>query len=293
MVPLWIHYDAMDKALRSVVVTGASTGIGEATARVLAGAGMRVFGSVRRIEDGERLAREIGANFIPVVFDVTDTSAIAQGAAQVDEALGTDRLFGLVNNAGMAVLGPLLLLDPNEFRRQLDVNLTGQLVVTQAFAPMLGTDRSRTGAPGRIVMMSSVGGRNASPFMGPYNTSKFGLEGFSESLRRELMIFGIDVIIIAPGAIATPIWDKADALDVAPFENTPYFEPLTIAKQAIAIGRKGFPPDTIGRAVLHALTSPRPKTRYVITPTPLQEFLVRWLPKRVLDRIVAKRLGIR
>jgi NAD(P)-dependent dehydrogenase (short-subunit alcohol dehydrogenase family) len=283
----------MDKALRSVVVTGASTGIGEATARVLAGAGMRVFGSVRRIEDGERLAREIGANFIPVVFDVTDTSAIAQGAAQVAEALGTDRLFGLVNNAGMAVLGPLLLLDPNEFRRQLDVNLTGQLVVTQAFAPMLGTDRSRTGAPGRIVMMSSVGGRNASPFMGPYNTSKFGLEGFSESLRRELMIFGIDVIIIAPGAIATPIWDKADALDVAPFENTPYFEPLTIAKQAIAIGRKGFPPDTIGRAVLHALTTPRPKTRYVITPTPLQEFLVRWLPKRVLDRIVAKRLGIR
>jgi NAD(P)-dependent dehydrogenase (short-subunit alcohol dehydrogenase family) len=279
--------------MNTVVVTGASTGIGEATARVLVQAGMRVFGSVRRVEDGERLAREFGPNFSPVVFDVTDAAAIAAAAAQVAAALGNDRLFGLVNNAGIGVVGPLLLLDPNEFRRQLEVNITGQLLVTQAFAALLGTDPARAGARGRIVMMSSVAGKNASPFMGPYNTSKFGLEGFSESLRRELMIFGIDVIIIAPGMIATPIWDKVDTQDVTPFADTPYFGPMTIAKQVIAIGRKGLPAEAVGRAVLHALTTRRPKTRYVVTPTPLEGWLVRVLPKRLLDRIVARRLGIR
>ena len=278
--------------MRSVVVTGASTGIGQATAQVLIQAGMRVFGSVRRAEDGERLARDLGPNFAPLLFDVTDAAAIGAAARHVLDALGGETLFGLVNNAGIAVLGPLLLLDPAEFRRQLEVNVVGQLTVTQAFAPLLGTDRARTGEPGRIVMMSSVAGRNASPFMGPYNTSKFGLEGFSESLRRELMLFGIDVVIVAPGMVATPIWDKADALDVAPFAGTPYFEPMTTAKEVIAVGKSGLPADVIGRAVLRALTSPRPKTRYTVTPTPLQEWLVRVLPKRLVDRIVAKRLGL-
>lgn len=277
--------------MQSVVVTGASTGIGAATARVLIGSGLRVFGSVRRGADGERLARELGERFVPLLFDVTDSAAVGAAAGRVSRELAGETLLGLVNNAGVAVLGPLLYLDPHELRRQLDVNVVGQLIVTQAFGPLLGADRTRRGAPGRIVMMSSVGGRNASPFMGPYNTSKFALEGLSESLRRELMIFGIDVIVIAPGAIATPIWDKADALDPAAFAHTPYVAAMTAAKQVIAHGRRGLPPERIGRTVLTALTARRPRVRYLVTPTPVQQAIGSLLPKRVVDRIVAKRLG--
>ena len=277
--------------MKTVVVTGASTGIGEATARVLIRRGMRVFGSVRKRDDGARLARELGDHFVPLVFDVTDEAAVTTAASAVGAALNGETLAGLVNNAGIAVPGPLLHLPIADFRKQLEVNLTGQLIATQAFAPLLGADHGRRGAPGRIVMMSSIGGRNASPFMGAYATSKFGLEGFSESLRRELMVHGIDVIIIAPGAIATPIWDKADALDPAAFAHTPYAPAMTIAKQWIANGRKGLPPDTIGETVYTALTARRPKFRYTVTPAPLQFFMMRRLPKRTVDRIIAKRLG--
>jgi len=185
--------------MKSVVVTGSSTGIGWGIAKVLIGKGFRVFGSVRKAEDGERLRKEFGPNFVPLYFDVTDAAAVAKGADQVAAALGGEMLSGLVNNAGIAVAGPLLYVKIDEFRHQIEVNLTGQLIVTQAFAPLLGADRSRKGEPGRIVMISSVGGKNASPFVGPYNASKFALEGLSESLRRELMLFGIDVIIVAPG----------------------------------------------------------------------------------------------
>ncbi len=279
--------------MRSVVVTGASTGIGAATAKVLTSNGFRVFGSVRQSADGDRLRRELGERFVALSFDVTDRPAVDAAAELVGQALAGETLHGLVNNAGIAVLGPLLHLPPDEFRRQLEVNLVGQLHVTQAFAPLLGAGAQRIGTPGRIVMMSSVAGRNASPFMGPYCTSKFGLEGFSESLRRELMLFGIDVVIVAPGPIATPIWDKADALDPESLAHTPYVSALRIARQSIAEGRLGLPPERIGEVVHIALTTARPKTRYVVTPTKMVEWLTTVLPKRVLDRIVAKRLGWR
>lgn len=279
--------------MQSVVLTGASTGIGAATARVLTGRGLRVFGSVRRLVDGERLRHELGERFVPVLFDVTDRAAIDGAADFVRKAIGGRALLGLVNNAGIAVLGPLMHVPVDEFRRQLEVNVVGQLAVTQAFAPLVGADRTMVGPPGRVVMMSSVGGRNASPFMGPYNTSKFGLEGFSESLRRELMVFGIDVIVVAPGAIATPIWDKAEALDADAFAHTPYVAAIRIARQAIAQGRLGLPPERIGELVFTALTIKRPKTRYVITPTRLAQFLTTVLPKRTVDRIIAKRFGWR
>ena len=169
--------------MRSVVITGTSTGIGWGISKVLIARGFRVFGSVRKAADGERLQKEFGPNFVPVQFDITDEAAVARGAEQVAAALGGDTLAGLVNNAGIAVAGPLLYLKLDEFRHQIEVNLTGQLIVTQAFAPLLGADRSRKGAPGRIVMISSVGGKNASPFVGPYSASKFALEGMSESRR--------------------------------------------------------------------------------------------------------------
>lgn len=279
--------------MKTAVITGVSTGIGWGTAKVLIARGFRVFGSVRKAADGERLAREFGTGFVPLVFDVTDRAAVREAAGHVAGALEGETLAGLVNNAGVAVPGPLLYLDIDDFRRQIEVNLTGQLIVTQAFAPLLGADRTRRGAPGRIVMMSSVGGRNGSPFLGPYNASKFGLEGLSESLRRELMIFGIDVILIAPGAVATPIWDKAEALDVRRYAHTPYAGALSRVKEyMIGVGRSGYPPERVGATVHTALTTARPKTRYTVTPDPVRFFLGTHLPKRFVDRLIAKRLGL-
>jgi NAD(P)-dependent dehydrogenase (short-subunit alcohol dehydrogenase family) len=280
--------------MKSVVVTGASTGIGWGCVKVLIGKGFRVFGSVRKQADADRLLKEFGANFTPVLFDVTDAAAVKRGADQVAAALGNETLAGLVNNAGIAVGGPLLYLDVDEFRQQLEVNLTGQLIVIQAFAPLLGADTSRRADPGRIVNITSVGGRNASPFMGPYNTSKFGFEGFSESLRRELMLFGIDVIVVAPGAVATPIWDKAAAVDTTRYANTPYAKPLdAVLAFMLELGRKGFPPETIGRAVWYALTTKKPKVHYTVTPDTFQQWMINALPKRTVDNIMAGRLGLK
>ena len=241
-------------------------------------------------------SKEFGPNFVPLIFDVTDAAAVARGAEQVAAALGGETLAGLVNNAGIAVAGPLLYLKLDEFRQQIEVNLTGQLIVTQAFAPLLGADRSRKGEPGRIVMISSVGGKNANPFMGPYNASKFGLEGMSEALRRELMLFGIDVIIVAPGAVATPIWDKADSVDVTQYANTPYVKPLDRGEglHARARAQRASRPRSSAKLVHTALTVAKPKTRYTVTPRAVPEFPdAQHLPKRMVDNMIAGQLGLK
>jgi NAD(P)-dependent dehydrogenase (short-subunit alcohol dehydrogenase family) len=278
--------------MKSVVVTGVSTGIGFGTAKVLTGAGYRVFGSVRRTADANRVAGELGPNFTPLLFDVTDEAAVAAAARAVRAALAGERVAGLVNNAGVVVPGPLLEVSIEEFRRQIEVNLVAQLSVTQAFAPLLGTDESLRGPPGRIIMISSVAGKNASPFVGPYAASKHGLEGLSASLRRELMVYGIDVIIIGPGAIKTPIWDKADAIDLARYQNTPYYDALTRARGFVAdMAKSGLAPEKVGELVLKALTHPRPRARYIIVPDRLVNFVTRMLPARLVDREIARRLG--
>jgi NAD(P)-dependent dehydrogenase (short-subunit alcohol dehydrogenase family) len=278
---------------KSVVITGASTGIGWASAKVLIAKGFHVFGSVRKQADADRLQAEFGEAFTPLIFDVTDEAAVAAGAKQVETALAGQTLAGLVNNAGVAFAGPLLHLPVEEFRQQLEVNLTGVVIATQAFAPLLGAESPVRKDPGRIVNISSVGGKNANPFMGPYCTTKFGLEGLSESLRRELMPFGVDVVIVAPGAVATPIWDKADSVDVTRYANTVYAPALARMKAfMLSLGQSGLPPETIGEAVHTALTAPNPKTRYVVSPDPFQVFMTGVLPKRTLDRIVGKRLGL-
>jgi NAD(P)-dependent dehydrogenase (short-subunit alcohol dehydrogenase family) len=279
--------------MRAVVVTGSSTGIGHATVQVLLQKGFRVFGSVRKEADALRLQSAFGGHFMPLVFDVVDEAAVARAAEAVRAELKGETLVGLVNNAGIAVAGPLLHLPIDEFRRQIEINLTGQLIVTQAFAPLLGADRSLNGKPGRIVMMSSVGGRNGSPFLGPYSASKFGLEGMSESLRRELLLYGIDVVIVGPGAIATPIWDKADDVDVTPYANTEYAKPLDAVKAyMIKLGHDGLKPEKVGELVADILTKAKPKVRYAIVPSPLENMMLRLLPKRMLDRIMAGRLGL-
>jgi NAD(P)-dependent dehydrogenase (short-subunit alcohol dehydrogenase family) len=279
---------------QSVVVTGASTGIGWGTAKVLIANGFHVFGSVRKTQDADRLRKEFGREFSPLLMDVTDEAAVRQASAQVEADLGRARLAGLVNNAGIAVPGPLLQLPLPDYRHQLEVNLIGPLLVTQAFAQLLGADPGREGKPGRIVNISSVGGKIGVPFLGAYTASKHALEGMSETLRRELMLYGIDVIVIGPGSVATPIWDKAEADDFSRYQNTDYAEILDrFSKYFIAEGRKGFSPERIGATVLAALTSARPRVRYAVVPQRFTNWtLPMLLPKRVLDKIISKRLGM-
>jgi NAD(P)-dependent dehydrogenase (short-subunit alcohol dehydrogenase family) len=279
--------------MNSVVVTGVTTGIGWGCAKVLLNKGFRVFGSVRKEADAARLREQWGANFEPLIFDVTDEAAVSAAAHQVSAALSGAPLFGLVNNAGIAVPGPLLHLPIADFRQQLEVNVVGQLIVTQAFAPLCG---AAVGAPtpkGRIVNITSVGGTSASPFVGAYNSSKFAFEGLSEALRRELMLFGVDVITVAPGAVRTPIWDKAEAIDVSQYESTAYGPALRkVRALMLAMGQKGLSAEAIGEAVHRALTARAPKARYVVTPDPVQNFVVNTLPRRLVDRIIARQLGL-
>jgi NAD(P)-dependent dehydrogenase (short-subunit alcohol dehydrogenase family) len=279
--------------MQSIVVTGVSTGIGWGITKVLIQKGFRVFGSVRKTQDAERLSKEFGTNFVPLIFDVTDETAVQAAAQQVRGYLNGETLFGLVNNAGIAVPGPLIHLSTNEFRNQLEVNLVSVLIVTKAFVPLLGADHSLRGRTGRIVNISSVGGQNGGPFLGAYSASKHGLEGFSESLRRELMLYGIDVIIVGPGSVATPIWDKAEQMDTSPYEHTEYFEAaIKVQKYMIRDGRNGYPPEKVGEVTLHALTTPKPRVRYAVIPgSSFQRTIQNWLPKRLVDRIIAQRLG--
>jgi len=279
--------------MRSVVITGASTGIGLATAKLLIAQGFRVFGSVRKQADAARVKAELGADFLPLLFDITGEAAVGAAARQVRAALNGETLFGLVNNAGVALAGPLLELPVDDFRRQMEINVTGQVIVTQAFAPLLGADTSLAGRRGRIVMISSVSGKNAWPFSAPYAASKHALEGLSESLRRELMLFGIDVIVIGPGPVKTPIWQKMEGRDIERYRNTPYFEVLKRVRAAVeSRGEMGLPPEDVARLVHHALTTPKPRVRYTIRPDRMTGFVLSVLPKRWADRLIARRLGL-
>lgn len=278
---------------RAVVVTGASTGIGRAAVAKAVREGAHAFPSVRREADAEGLKAEFGEAVTPLLFDVCDEAAVRAGAAQVAQILGDRRLFGLVNNAGVAVPGPLLHLDTEELRRQFEINLFGVHNVTRAFADLLGADPERAGKPGRIVMISSVGGQNGAPFVGPYASSKFALEGYAQSLRRELMLYGVDVIVIGPGAVATPIWDKAEQNDLDRFSNTPYGPMLKgVADFMLQQGREGLPADHVGDLIWFCLTHPKPKVRYAILRRPFMDrTLPRLLDQRFVDKIYAKRLG--
>jgi NAD(P)-dependent dehydrogenase (short-subunit alcohol dehydrogenase family) len=279
--------------MRSVVITGASTGIGWATAKLLLDRGFRVFGSVRKPADADRLKTEFGANFIPLRFDVTDEAAVLAAARDVRAVLAGETLAGLVNNAGIAVAGPVLELSADEFRRQMEVNFIGPIIATQAFGPLLGSDPSLKGPRGKIVMISSVAGKNANPLSSAYSASKHAIEGLSESLRREMMLFGIDVIIIAPGAVKTPIWSKADEVDISAYKNSPYFPAMErVRKFLLHLGEIGLPPERIAARIADVLTSANPRVRYEITPDPMQHLIRALLPKRVVDRIIAKRLGL-
>jgi NAD(P)-dependent dehydrogenase (short-subunit alcohol dehydrogenase family) len=275
---------------RNAVVTGASSGIGLAIARELTARGFRVFGSVRREGDGLRLAGELGPAFVPVVFDVTDAGAVEAAAAAVGKACGDDGVAGLVNNAGIAVAGPLLYVPAGDLTRQMAVNVVGVMSVSKAFFPLLVRARVAGLSP-RIVNISSVSGRIASPFLGPYAASKHALEALSDSLRRELLMHGVDVIVVQPGRVETPIWGKS--ADIGPYAGTEYAAALASLSE-IVTRRKGLlPARAVARTVANALVARRPRTRYVVVSGRVGAWwLPRLLPDRWLDRLAAARLGI-
>jgi NAD(P)-dependent dehydrogenase (short-subunit alcohol dehydrogenase family) len=274
---------------RAVVITGASTGIGAACAVHLDRLGFVVFAGVRKIEDGEALQRQGGANgLIPLILDVTDDGSIQQSRTIVAAHVGTNGLFGLINNAGIAVVGPLEAVPIPDLRRQLEVNLIGQVAVTQTFLPLIRTAR------GRIVNMGSIAGRAAMPLMGPYSASKFALEAITDALRLEVQQWGIEVSIVEPGAIATPIWDKsgkgATDLEAAttPELRMLYADVITGVRKVVAeAANRAIASEAVAKAVEHALTAARPKTRYLVgADAKFRALMVKLLPDRVSDTVL-------
>jgi NAD(P)-dependent dehydrogenase (short-subunit alcohol dehydrogenase family) len=280
-------------SLRSIVITGVSSGIGYGAAKEFARHGYRVFGSVRREEDAERLGAELGANFTPLLFDVTDREAVLAAAEEVGEVLDGPDLAGLVNNAGTAIGGPLMLQPLDEIRVHFEINVVGLISVTQAFLPLLGAKKPRRREPGRILNMSSVGGKIASPFIGAYAGTKHALEGISDSLRRELLPYGIDVIVIEPGAVRTEIWDKG-AVGAERYADTDYADSISrFGEYAQGLAKTGYSPEQFGRLVREVFEKRRPRTRYAISPRKLTSFTVpRLLPDRWLDRLIARNIGL-
>jgi NAD(P)-dependent dehydrogenase (short-subunit alcohol dehydrogenase family) len=272
----------------TVLVTGASTGIGEATVLHLRELGFDPIAAVRKDEDAERLE---GQGVRTTRIDVTDADQIA--AAR--EALGDQPLAGLVNNAGIAVAAPLEFLPIDRLRQQLEINLIGQVAVTQAFLPALRRAR------GRIVNVSSIGGRVGLPLVGAYAASKFGLEGVSDSLRRELRAQGVDVILIEPGGVKTPIWKKGERLadEMIGDEMPPEAEQLygrmiqrLRAETAKIEQERGIEPREVAEAIGTALTARRPRARYLVgRDAKIRGPMAKLLPDRVMDRLIARALG--
>lgn len=284
---------SLQQASRFVVITGASTGIGAGCAIGCAQQGMTVFAGVRDLRAGEALQAKEGA-IIPLQLDVTDDESIKRAADTVRQRVGGAGLAGLINNAGIAIGSPLEVIPLSQLRKQLEVNVIGQIAVTQAFLPLLRQ------AQGRIVNMGSIAGRGTIPMMGPYSASKFAMEALTDALRLELYPWGIHVSIIEPGAIATPIWDKSlnAALDVE--KDMPAGAKLLYEKAARQVrevvqeaAQRAIPVDAVVQAVLHALTAPRPKTRYLVgTDAKLRAFMNKWLPDRMQDWILKKVLKL-
>ncbi len=278
----------------AVVVTGASTGIGEACALRVDKLGFAVFAGVRKEADGESLKRKGSDRLTPVFIDVTDDASVASAADTVAKAVGDAGLAGLVNNAGISIPGPLEFLPIADLRRQLEVNVIGQIAVTQAFLPLLRKGR------GRIVNIGSISGKLATPFIGAYCASKFAMEALTDSLRMELRPWGISVSIVEPGSIATPIWEKAQAaadeiLKKLPQQAHDFYDPAIAAVRRAAdkTARAGIPPYAVAKAVAHALTAKRPKTRYLVgRDAQLQATLAKVVPDRMRDWLVVRELGL-
>ncbi|HEU4944545.1 MAG TPA: SDR family NAD(P)-dependent oxidoreductase [Solirubrobacterales bacterium] len=279
--------------MKSVLITGASTGIGRASALRMDAAGWRVFAGVRREEDAESLRAEASPHLEPLMLDVTDADQISAAAERIATEVGAAGLDGLVNNAGIAVPSPLETIPIEDFRHQIEVNLTGQVAVTQAFLPQIRAAR------GRIVFISSIGGLIAFPLTGAYHAAKFGIEAVGDVFRQELRQWGISVSIVEPGSIATPIWDRGEQRADEIGERTPHREELygrAISRYRKVIkdtAERGIPPEKAADAIEHALGSGRPRTRYLVgLDAKAQARLRHLIPTRLFDRIVARVMGL-
>lgn len=276
--------------MNNILITGVSSGIGYAAAKKFLKEGDRVFGSVRKEEDAERLLDEFGKQFIPLIFDVVDDKKIEEAKKQVEEQLGTDgHLSCLINNAGMSVNGPMAYVSIDELRKQFDINVLGVVRVTQAFLPLLGFNNSRK--KGKIINIGSAAGRVTRPFMAPYAASKHAIEAISDGLRRELNSFGIDVVLIEPGPIKSEIWKKAKE-EKNRYEKTPYAEIYANLSKAVS-GMEDIAIPTEKLAdLLYSITNRKVnKTRYLIAP---KKWLV-WLaihvfPDKYIDKMFAKQM---
>lgn len=284
----------MDAAGGAVVVTGASTGIGRATALHLDSLGFEVFAGVRREPDGERLASDAAGNLTPIILDVVDGDSIEAAARRVAETVDGAGLRGLVNNAGVAQPAPIEVIPIDALREQLEVNVVGQVAVTQAMLPELRRAR------GRIVNLSSIGGLVASPALGAYSASKFAIEALSDSLRMELAPWGIHVSVIEPGSIRTELWrrglDTADStLERIPQAQRDLYAGLISSMRRLAerTESRAITPERVARKIAHALTAARPRTRYLVgADARIQATLARLLPDRAYDSLVRLMLRI-
>ncbi|HEX7058544.1 MAG TPA: SDR family oxidoreductase [Solirubrobacterales bacterium] len=280
--------------MKSALITGASTGIGRATALRLDAQGWRVFAGVRREEDADSLRGAGSERLAPLMLDVTDAAQISAVAERVGAEVGETGLDGLVNNAGIAVPGPLETLPIEDFRRQIEVNLTAQVAVTQAMLPAVRR------APGRIVFITSIGGLMAFPMFGAYHAAKFGLEAVGDVFRQELRSWGIAVSVVEPGSIATPIWergmDEADAIEGRAGDGHVDLYGKSIAayrEVAMRTGARGIPPQKVAKTIERALTSRRPRTRYLVGADARgQALAIRLLPDRLVDRLIARATGM-
>ncbi|BAY42779.1 short-chain dehydrogenase/reductase SDR [Scytonema sp. HK-05] len=278
----------------AVVITGASSGIGEACAIYLDKLGYQVFAGVRRDADGEQLRRKTSVRLTPLLLDVRDEASIMAAANTVSAALNTVGLAGLVNNAGIVVAGPLEFLPVAELRKQLEVNVIGQIAVTQAFLPLLRK------AQGRVINIGSDNGKVSVPFLGPYCASKFAMEALTDALRMELQPWGIEVSIIEPGTVTTPIWEKSSDLaddiwnKLPPQAHKLYSAAVDATRNtANKLSKNGFPAEVVAFAVAQALTAKKPKTRYVVgLDAQINIWLAKILPDRLLDKLIIQYLGL-
>ena len=276
----------------AVLITGASTGIGRATSLYLDAKGYRVFAGVRKQADAESLADEGSDRLTPITIDVTEQRSIASAREEVEQAVGKDGLVGLVNNAGVGGGGPIETTPLEEYRDVLEVNLIGQIAVTQAFLPLIRR------AKGSVVFISSIGGRVASPFMSPYNSSKFGIEALGESLRHELKPWEIDVVIVEPGSIDTEIWGKGQDAIRDRVSKMPADARRLYGKQLSRFGEgiretasRGISPDKVAEVVHRAISSDNPRHRYLVgTDAKIAARLKGTLPDRIFARLAGRQM---
>jgi len=281
----------------SVLVTGASKGIGEACAVRLARDGFRVYAGIRREEDGLALIKHAGDSIVPIIIDVTNAKQIEDAVAQIGEETGERGLQALVNNAGVAIAGPMEFIPIDELRRQLEINVIGQVAVTQAFLPLIRRSRASSQGDhkaGRIVFMSSVAGRISLPFMGPYAGSKHALEAIADSMRAELRQFGIRVSLVEPGVVLTPIWETARQaadrnISRMPPDAAVHYGRVMTALSNRTRSMKGVAPEHVAEVVAHALMHRRPKVRYVVGGMAKVRMLInRVAPDSLKDRMNAE-----